>query len=83
MQGEQNPHALWTPHKATLGRHPRSSPHGWLQCSKSRCPNHVADQTVMLPNSALGIGLCWEDLSSFHVVSQSGQTSPAERSYKL
>ena len=64
MQGEQNPCALWTPHKATLGRHPRSSLCGWLWCSRSHCPTRVADPTVMLPGSALGTGLCREDLSS-------------------
>lgn len=81
MQGEQCP-ALWNPHKAALGRCPGSSLHG-SSGPRAAAPNHVADPAVRLPGSARGTRLCRRDLSSFHVVSQSGQTNPAERGYKL
>lgn len=50
---------------------------------KLQSPNFCTDPTMMLPGSARGTGLCRRDLGFFHVVSQSGQTNPAERSYKL
>ena len=46
-------------------------------------PNRCADPMMMMSSgSARGAGLCWRALGLFYVVSQPGQTNPAERSYK-
>lgn len=82
MQGEQSPSDLWNPHKATLGQHPGFSLHG-SSAQRAAAPNHFAAPTMMLPGSARGTRLHWRDLGFFHVVSQSGRTNTAERSYKL
>lgn len=74
---------IWNPSKATLAQRPHFS----LQGSRSYGPrDHVTilrTQRWCCLAQQGGTKLGRRDLGFFHVVSQSGQTNPAERSHKL